>query len=757
MAQYTSATSKGVATARMYALGGVPNEPLGPGSKEKRSALESLGRFLDLDLTDTSRKIECGRRIAEELGVDWDAACWSTGDTITLVGLNRLIDAAVAQRIIATPTPSNAELLRRVADSRPPVADPPSTPAAHTKDDTMPLTNSEIEQSVAEHIAALSEDSLCPTGIQPAPQPISASDVSFADGSWRDRLADVQGWLHLPINLDIDSSPDDFDESLLNALGLNDLPGGESRMFNLLERLQERLERASALRAGFLESMDDEAEGSATLETATQTWVSAWDEVIDEDEAEESGPIDAEAATWHIHEFVQHAADGELDLSPSYQRADVWPTADAQLLIESVLRGIPLPSVIILERDDEDRSIFEIVDGKQRLTSLLRFVGAHPKALEIVRSKAEEWGVAELPTIFQTDYPTFKKLWNKNEQMRLTAQVERANYFPFPLRGGDVRTLSGKLAQLRGRYYSEIRDEPIDVQGKNRTVKAVFEQSTYKVPVILYRRVTRAQVHEVFSLYNKQGKHLNAEEIRNALYHQLDVMRALLATAGDADDVRVVAEFLVDDWDDLSSTPATLTEYGFGRAGYKRTKLLSWVAAVLFQDSEGAESRSTAGQINLLLKRVSEDKRDRLRDRDVVREAMLLLDHGLDAHVVAAEGWAPTFRNSQGKGKWQELQLVACLIGLSAAVAVRQDIADDLEDAIDDLRRLSASWKRPLKTQSRQQWEFIALVVVELLDILGIEVEEADVALRERFGASGLSGLARLRAEPRIVEEALRS
>jgi hypothetical protein len=757
MVQYASATSKGVATARMYALGGEVNEPLGPGSKEKRSALEALGHFLGLDLADTARKVECGRLLAGALGVDWDTTCWSTGDTITLVGLNRLVDAAVIQRLVEVPTAENAELLRKVAESRPPTPDSTDAPAMHTKGTSMPLTNSEIEQSVAEHIAKLSEDSLCPAGISPAPQPISASDVSFVDGSWRDRLADVQGWLHLPEGLAIDSSSEDFDQSLGGALGLNDLPDGENWTINLLERLQERLERASDLRDRFLESMDDEAEGSATLETATQTWVSAWDEVIEEDEAEESGPIDAEAATWHIHEFVQHAADGELDLSPSYQRADVWPTADAQLLIESVLRGIPLPSVIILERDDEDRSIFEIVDGKQRLTSLLRFVGAHPKALEIVAAKAAEWDVADLPTIFRTDYPTFKKLWNKNEQTRMTAQVERANYFPFPLRGGEVRTLSGKLARLRGKYYSEIRDEPIDVQGKSRTVKAVFEQSTYKVPVILYRRVTRAQVHEVFSLYNKQGKHLNAEEIRNALYHQLDLMRALLATAGDADDVRVVADFLVDDWDDLSSTPATLTEYGFGRAGYKRTKLLSWVAAVLFQEYEGAESRSTAGQINLLLKRVSEDKRDRLRDRDVVRDAMLLLDHGLDAHVVAAEGWAPTFRNSQSKGKWQELQLVACLIGLSSAVAVREDLADDLEDAIDNLRRVSASWKRPLKTQSRQQWEFVARVVVELLDLLGIEVEEADAALRDKYGASGLSGLARLHTETRVAEEALKS
>ena len=119
-------------------------------------------------------------------------------------------------------------------------------------------------------------------------------------------------------------------------------------------------------------------------------------------------------------------------------------------------------------------------------------------------------------------------------------------------------------------------DVLIDVVGKKQRVRSIFEQtSSYKVPVILYEEVSTEQIHEVFSLYNKQGKHLNAEEIRNARFHGLALMRGLLATAGDSEDVAAVAPFLADQWDDLRSTPTTLDneQYGFGRAGYKRTKL----------------------------------------------------------------------------------------------------------------------------------------------------------------------------------------
>ena len=96
---YEGATSKAEAVARMYALGRQPAEPLGPGSKEKRSALEALGRAVGLDLTETPGKVECGRRIAAAVGATWDAECYSRGDTITLTGLNRLLEGA--ERLLA--------------------------------------------------------------------------------------------------------------------------------------------------------------------------------------------------------------------------------------------------------------------------------------------------------------------------------------------------------------------------------------------------------------------------------------------------------------------------------------------------------------------------------------------------------------------------------------------------------------------------------------------------------------------------------
>ncbi len=718
----------------MYELGAVSAEPLGPGSKEKRSALEALALAVNIDLSSEKSKISCGAVLAEYIGVEWDESCFSRGDTITAVGLARLVEGV--ERVV-----------RRPVGARLASPDESVSTERNEGSSVIETTDSETERSIADAISTLSEPGDVPAGVVVPFGRIDQEDVTFDDGSWRSSLAAVQDWLHLPRPLD-ETSAQTFDESLAFSL---DVDGtlDEDWKEQLFVRLLERLDFAVAARRQFLETLEGTAEGAATLETATQDWVALWDEIDDEAEAEAGGDIHASADVWPISQFVAFASDNELELSPSYQRADVWPKGLAQSLIESVIRGIPLPSIIILQREGDNGARYEVVDGKQRLTSILRFIGHHPVALAKVREKAAEWRIKDVDVedVFLSDYRKFRRLWKQHEPDSLTSQLESAYYFPFPLRAGEKAAFAGQLEALRGKYYCEIREQKVSVVGEQRQLKTLFEQmSDYRLPVIVYKKATPDQIHEVFSLYNKQGKHLNAEEIRNALFHHLDFMRALLVTAGDSEDVEGVANFLAPDWHDLSSTPGVLDGYGFGKAGYKRTKVLSWVASVLFLEAGNPSTRSTSRQISLLLSRVNENLKDPLRASEAISAAMLLLDHGLDAHaLVPDEVWAPRFKNAQGQSKWQELQLVSSMIALSAARAVYGEELDDVvEGALDELAERSQGWKRPEKTQSKIQWVFIAETVADLLDVLDVSIEDADARIRAEFGYSGLALLTSL-------------
>lgn len=70
-------------------------ETLGPGSKERKSVLNNLHMGLGFGDPPSVSKSELGGRIARRLGVPWERDCYSTGETLTKIGLSRLYDGAV--------------------------------------------------------------------------------------------------------------------------------------------------------------------------------------------------------------------------------------------------------------------------------------------------------------------------------------------------------------------------------------------------------------------------------------------------------------------------------------------------------------------------------------------------------------------------------------------------------------------------------------------------------------------------------------
>lgn len=73
-----------------------------------------------------------------------------------------------------------------------------------------------------------------------------------------------------------------------------------------------------------------------------------------------------------IGELVNLYDDKEMDIRPEFQRLFRWNTEQKSKFIESILLGIPLPSIFVSQRED---GIWEVVDGLQRLSTILQFMG----------------------------------------------------------------------------------------------------------------------------------------------------------------------------------------------------------------------------------------------------------------------------------------------------------------------------------------------------------------------------------------------
>lgn len=301
---YQSAASKANAVARMYFLGNQPAEPLGPGSKEKKSALVSMGRFVGLELDDVAGKGECGRLIAERLQVTWGADCVSSGDTVTLKGLNLLIDSAVKLQLKSGRRPWRA-FVRDIMALNP-------APKWNDIEETSMLDAiSELEVDILEQIKGLMQVGPTPKGVEVTSGTDSVSVAETTEGSWRSLLVDVQGWLHLSEEIDT-TSTEAADRSLAKLLGLKNPENASTE--ELLTTLLNRLEKANELREEFIDALEDETEGTVTLATASAEWVEKWEDVEDSQEVETSGPIIAEASVWPITEFREHANEEDLNL-----------------------------------------------------------------------------------------------------------------------------------------------------------------------------------------------------------------------------------------------------------------------------------------------------------------------------------------------------------------------------------------------------------------------------------------------------------
>ena len=63
-----------------------------------------------------------------------------------------------------------------------------------------------------------------------------------------------------------------------------------------------------------------------------------------------------------------------LDLNPDYQRGNVWSSDDKTLLIDSIFKNIDIGKFTIIKRPfKENDQSYEILDGKQRIITLIEF------------------------------------------------------------------------------------------------------------------------------------------------------------------------------------------------------------------------------------------------------------------------------------------------------------------------------------------------------------------------------------------------
>ncbi|MFC1621282.1 DUF262 domain-containing protein [Candidatus Omnitrophota bacterium] len=110
-----------------------------------------------------------------------------------------------------------------------------------------------------------------------------------------------------------------------------------------------------------------------------------------------------ESKHYSINDFREWSERGELELTPKFQRRAVWSDKARSFLMDTVIRGYPISKIFM--RHDVDpatkKSLREIVDGQQRIRTILNYL---QDGFKISRIHNEKYGgkhYSQLPSDMQ--------------------------------------------------------------------------------------------------------------------------------------------------------------------------------------------------------------------------------------------------------------------------------------------------------------------------------------------------------------------
>lgn len=177
--------------------------------------------------------------------------------------------------------------------------------------------------------------------------------------------------------------------------------------------------------------------------------------------------LERNSTNMSIASFHEQNQSGKFNYNPPYQRQSVWTDEKQSYFIDSILRNFPIPPIFLHRKIDDNtgRTSFDVIDGKQRLTAIARFIENEIPA-------ANEYGTGD------ADSP------------------------------------------IDGKYFSDLSSDHTLSEFKSYFWK-------YDLPIEFIDPTDNGLIEEVFDRLNRNGEPLNGQELRNAQFHSSEILKAV--------------------------------------------------------------------------------------------------------------------------------------------------------------------------------------------------------------------------------------
>lgn len=144
------------------------------------------------------------------------------------------------------------------------------------------------------------------------------------------------------------------------------------------------------------------------------------DEQIDEQIDKKIGEVRTDSIDLSFGEIINLYSQKELIIQPDYQRLFRWSNQQKSRLIESILLELPIPQIFTIENSD---GVLELIDGLQRVSSVIQFIDAEKLDFtDVEEKKLEPLQLEGCDQIPELNGKTFENL-----TLRLKLRVKRAS------------------------------------------------------------------------------------------------------------------------------------------------------------------------------------------------------------------------------------------------------------------------------------------------------------------------------------------
>ena len=238
----------------------------------------------------------------------------------------------------------------------------------------------------------------------------------------------------------------------------------------------------------YLEDGEPTLEGYVSLLRRLEEIQASPDAVSEEDEEDDDAVsvrqddvFITQTDTWPIRSIMDMIDEKTIDLNPGWQRKFVWKLKKQRRFIESILLGLPIPSILLYKEKD---GRITVIDGRQRLETLHNFMRP-PNPKKPLRT-----------------FPASMVGWRPGEKLNDAASKS---------------------------YVKLEKNFQTDFQTKN-------------VPVHMFVGLPRDKLYQIFRRYNEGAEKLKPAEIRNAVYQASPLHKMMYRVAGERADKAAVTD-----------------------------------------------------------------------------------------------------------------------------------------------------------------------------------------------------------------------